>query len=81
MDLKITWLDLNSGEICNNDNGEIIALVEYEDGEEGSGYTGSISDPESDDLWFSAQCRSEDELLEEIEQHLVETEIYHEIVD
>ena len=67
-----------------NDNNEVVALVEYEDSEDGrldGYYTGSISYDEGDDIWFSAQCRSESELIEEVEQYLLTKDIETDMVD
>lgn len=61
--MKINWLDLTSGEIVDND--VVVALVEYED----DGYTASIVTAD-DDLWFSALCGSEKEVIAEVEEYL-----------
>lgn len=62
--LEIQWLDLTSGEILDGET--IIGLIEYEN----DMFTGSVF--EGDDLWFTSECDTEDEVLEQIELHLEE---------
>jgi len=60
--LEIRWLDMDSGEIYDGE--ELVALIEFED----NMFTGSVLD--GDDLWFTSECDTEEEVLEQVQEYL-----------
>jgi len=67
MELRIQWFDTEDGEIYD-ENENFVALIGYEDGV----YKGSVSieTDKGEDIWFTGECDSETEVLEEIESFL-----------
>ena len=60
--MEIRWLDMDSGEIYDGE--ELVALIEFED----NMFTGSVLD--GDDLWFTSECDTEEEVLEQVQEYL-----------